>query len=105
MSLDDVTLAHVADTEHEGQLAVALADDGVPAEEQRLRALLGPRQLCEHHSHHEGLDHDARDALQTHHEDGGRAVLLGVAGPIPCLKTTTECSRLLLNKLSAFVKL
>lgn len=89
MRFDDVTLAHVADAEHEGELAVALADDGVPAEEQRLRALLGPRQLGEHHAHHERLDHHARDALQTHHEDGGGAVLLGVARPVPCLKTTT----------------
>jgi hypothetical protein len=66
---DDVRLAHVADAEHEAQLAVALADDGAAAEQQRLRPLLGPRHLGEHDAHHERLDHHARDALQAHDED------------------------------------
>ena len=52
---DYVRLAHVADAEHEAQLAVPLANDGVAAKQQRLRSHLGARQFREHHAHHEGL--------------------------------------------------
>lgn len=53
---DDVrALAHVAHSEHETQLAVALADHSVAREQQCLRALLGPRHLGEDDTHHECL--------------------------------------------------
>ena len=60
---DDVRLAHIADAEHEAQLAVALVDDGVAAEEQRLRPHLGPRQLREDHAHHVGLRAEPSDSF------------------------------------------
>ena len=44
--------------------AVALADDGVPAEHQRRRTLLGPRQLAEDDPHHARLDHHPHDRLK-----------------------------------------
>ena len=44
--------------------AVALADDGVPAEHQRRRTLLGPRQLAEDDPHHARLDHHPHDGLK-----------------------------------------
>jgi hypothetical protein len=73
--LDDVRAAHVADAEDETHLAVALADDGVAAEQQCLRPLLGPRQLGEHDAHHERLDHHPSDALQAHDADRSRTLL------------------------------
>lgn len=53
--LDDVRLPHVAHAEQQAHLAVAEAQARVAGEEQRLRALLRPRQLGEHDAHHEGL--------------------------------------------------
>jgi hypothetical protein len=69
VSLYNVAFAHVPHSQHETGHAVPVTDDRVPREEQRLGALLGSRQLREHHPHHERLDHDAANALQTHHED------------------------------------
>ncbi|KAJ8892246.1 hypothetical protein PR048_004826 [Dryococelus australis] len=80
--LHDVRLAHVADAEHEAEEPVPLADDGVPAEEQCLRALLRARQLGEHDADHEGLYHNSGDALQAHHEDGLGALLCSVSRPV-----------------------
>lgn len=71
---DDVRLAHVAHPEEQAQLAVAQAHDGVAREEQRLRALLGPRQLGKHNARHEALDHDACDGLHAQDEHGLRAL-------------------------------
>ncbi len=56
VGLDDVGLAHVADAHEERELAVTLADDGVLAEQQRLRPLLWPRELREDHADHERLN-------------------------------------------------
>ena len=61
-------LPHVSHSEQEAQLAIPLVDDGVPAEQQRLRALLGTGQFGEHDADHERLYHDADDALQAQHE-------------------------------------
>jgi len=41
MSLDDVGLAHVPDAEHQTQVAISLAYNGITAEQQCLSALLG----------------------------------------------------------------
>ena len=79
---DDVGLAHVSDAEEEAELSVALANDGVAAEEQRLRPHLGPRQFGEDHAHHERLDHDADDALDAHDEDGFRTLFRRVASAV-----------------------
>ena len=44
--LDDVRLAHVADSEQQTELIVSLADDRVLAKQQRLGSLLGPTEPC-----------------------------------------------------------
>lgn len=95
MCFDDMTLAHVSHTEHESQLSVPLTDDRMSAEQKCLGALLGSRELGKHHSHHERLDHHSCDTLQAHDEDSGGTILLGVARPVPWLKTITKCSGLL----------
>ena len=53
----------VVSPEQQTICAVALADDGVPAEHQRRRTLLGPRQLAEDDPHHARLDHHPHDRL------------------------------------------
>lgn len=68
VSLDDVTLPHIAHSEHKARNAVPVAYDGVSGKEQRLRPLLRPGQFGEHHSHHERLDHHAEYALETEQE-------------------------------------
>lgn len=63
MSLNDMTLPHVPNPEHEAWHAISVANDRVSREQQRLRPLLRPGEFGEDHSHHEGLDHDAEYAL------------------------------------------
>ena len=79
---DDVRLAHVSDAEEKAELSVALANDGVATEEQRLRPHLGARQLREDHAHHESLDHDTDDALDAHDENGFRTLFRRVASAV-----------------------
>lgn len=66
---NDMTLAHISDTEHQAQLSVPLADDGILRKQQRLGAVLRPSHLRKNNSHHEGLNHDSVDRLEAHDED------------------------------------
>ena len=74
LRLDDVRLAEVSDAEEQVELAVSRADDGALAEHERLRALLGPRQLGKDQTGHESLRDDAETRLEHHQGDGVRAV-------------------------------
>lgn len=66
---DDVGLPHVPHAEHEAEVAVALAHHRVLGEEQRLRALAGPRHLREDDPPEVRLDHHPDDALEADEED------------------------------------
>lgn len=70
-----MTFPHIADSEHQTELAISLTDNSVPREQQRLSSLLGPAHLCEHYAHHERLDHHTDDALDAHNEDRLRTFL------------------------------
>ena len=74
VGLDDVRLAQVSDAEQQVELAVARADDGAFAEHQRLRALLGPRQLGEDEPGHQRLRDDAEARLEHDQRDGVRTL-------------------------------
>jgi len=57
MYLDDVRLAHVADSEEKTELVVSFTYDGVLAEQKRLCSLLWSRQFGEHESCHQRLSY------------------------------------------------
>lgn len=59
----DMRLPQVAHSEHQAQLAVSLAHDGVFGEQKRLRSVLGARHLSEHYANHEGLNHHTHNTL------------------------------------------
>lgn len=67
-STDDVTLADIADTEHQRQMTVALAHHRILREQKRLCSLLGPGHLGENDANHERLHHHAIDRLEAHDE-------------------------------------
>ena len=77
-----MTFPHVADAEHQTELAISLTDDSVSRKQQRLSSLLGPAHLREHYTDHERLDHHADDALDAHDEDRLGALLGGATAPI-----------------------
>jgi len=68
-----VALAHVAHAQHEAEAAVAQRHHGLAREDERLGAVLGPRQLGEHHAHQQRLHHHAVDGLERHGEHHLRA--------------------------------
>lgn len=63
---DDEGLPHVPDTKEQTQVAVSHADTYIAGKHNSVGALLGTGQLSEHHAHHEGLQYNARDALNAH---------------------------------------
>lgn len=69
VSLNDVTLAHIANTKHETRLAISLTDDSIPREEKCLRAFFGTWQLREHDADHERLQDYSGHRLDAHRED------------------------------------
>ena len=81
--LDNVRLAHVADTKHQTHLAIPPTHHRVLAEHQRLCALLRAREFREHESRHECLDDDAKARLQHHGEYRLRAIARRVATAVP----------------------
>jgi hypothetical protein len=83
MGLNDMRLPHVSHPEQEAQMTVSLTNDGVAAEEKRLRPFLGARQLGEHDAHHEGLYHHSNYTLQTHNEDCLWTLLSRMSRPVP----------------------
>ncbi len=70
---DEVLIAEVADTEDETEPAVALRNDSVLGEDDRLGAAARSGKLGEDEAHHEGLDEAAEDRLQGHEDHGLRA--------------------------------
>ena len=77
-----VALAQVPHPPHQTQLAVPHGDDGVVAEQQGLRSLLGPRHLGHDGADHEAVDDAAHDGLEDHHEDRRGALLRHAAVPV-----------------------
>ncbi len=71
-----LTYAHVADLEHEAQLAVSFRDDRIVREDDGSFALVRSRDLGEHHARHETLNEDAEARLQ-HEEHDGEGALFG----------------------------
>jgi len=74
LSLDDVRLAHVPDTQQQVQLTVARTDDRSLAEHERLGALLGPRQLGDDQPGHQSVREDADTRLGHEQQDGEMTV-------------------------------
>ncbi len=70
---DKVLVAEVADAEDETEPAVALCDDSVLGEDDRLGAAARSGELREDQAHHEGLDEAAQDRLEGHEDHGLRA--------------------------------
>ena len=64
LGVHHVARAQVSDAEEQAELPVALGDDAALAEDERLRALLRPRDLHEHAAHHERVDDGAQDGLR-----------------------------------------
>lgn len=64
VSLYNMTLPHVAHTEHQAWNSVPVTNHRAAGEEQRLCPLLRPGQLGEHDTYHKCLDKHAHDALQ-----------------------------------------
>lgn len=67
--LNDVTLAHVTNTEQQAGHPVPVADDSILREQKRLGTLLWARQLRKHDAHHKCLNEHAGYALQGKNKD------------------------------------
>ena len=72
---DEVVVAQVANAKDETEAAVAQRDNRILAEDDRLGAAAGPRQLGEDEADHEGLDKAADDRLY-----GGNDHCVGALG-------------------------
>lgn len=79
---NDEGLPHVPDAKQQTQAAVPHADTYIAGKHNGVGALLGTGQLSEHNAHHEGLQYDARDALNAHHQHCLGAFLRDVSGSI-----------------------
>ena len=92
---DDLRAAHVSHTKQQLILAIASTDDSQTTEHDRVCSLLGPRQLGEYETSHQGLDEYSDTRLKNEHKE--RYWTFRLDDPEPNKHTLYSADSLLVN--------